>query len=59
MNNNFLPAVGIILVTAVLLFINEYTETTFIEDYALVFIIAGMFLGMGLTKWANRSKSGE
>lgn len=59
MNKNFLPALGIIVVTAVLLFINENTETTVIKDYALIFIIAGMFLGMGLTKWADRSKSGE
>lgn len=47
MNKNFLPALGIIVVTAVLLFINEYTETTFIKDYAPIFIIEGMFLGMG------------
>lgn len=56
MNKNFLPALGIIVVTAVLLFINEFTEATFIQDYALIFIIGGMFLGMLLTKWANRSK---
>lgn len=56
MNKNLLPAVGIIVVTAVLLLINQFTETTVIKDFALIFIIAGMFLGMGLTKWANRSK---
>lgn len=55
MKKVLLPAVGIIAVTTVLLFINEYTETTFIKDYALIFIIAGMFLGTGLAKWADRS----
>lgn len=59
MNKNFLPAVGIIVVTGILLLINEFTEWTFIKDYALVFIIGGMFFGMWLTKWADRSKSGE
>ena len=57
MSKNFLPALGIIVVTAVLLLINELTETTFIKDYALIFIIGGMFLGMGLTKWFDRSKT--
>lgn len=51
-----LPALGIITVTIILVIVNEFTELTFIEDYALILIIAGMFLGSGLTKLASRSK---
>jgi hypothetical protein len=51
-----LPATGIIIVTIILVIINEFTELTFIRDYALIFIIAGMFLGAGLTKLASMLK---
>jgi hypothetical protein len=56
MNKNILPAIGIISVTITLLILNEFTEMTFIKDYALLFIISGMLLGVALTKLANRSK---
>lgn len=56
MNKNILPVIGIIAVTIVLLILNEFTDMAFIKDYALVFIIAGMFLGIGLTKLADKSK---
>ena len=52
----YLPAVGIIVVTIVLVAVNEFTEYTFIKDYALILIIAGMLLGSGLTKVASNSK---
>ncbi len=42
------PAIGIIGVTAILLFLNEFTDSTIISDYAFLFIIAGMFLGLYL-----------
>jgi hypothetical protein len=42
------PAIGIISVTVILLLINQFTETTFIQDYAFLFIIAGMFVGIYL-----------
>ena len=45
-----LPALAIILVTIILLIINEYTALTWISDYALILIIAGMFLGVWLVK---------
>lgn len=45
-----LPALAIILVTIILLIINEYTAWTWISDYALILIIAGMFLGVWLVK---------
>jgi uncharacterized membrane-anchored protein YitT (DUF2179 family) len=57
MRNYFIPATGIILVTIVLVLINEFTETTVIKDYALIFIIAGMLLGVGLAKLPSRKKS--
>ena len=56
MNKNLLPAIGIIVVAIILLALNKFTETTFIKDYAFVFIISGMFLGIALTKLANKSK---
>ena len=56
MNKKILPTAGIISVTIILLIINEFTELTFIRDYALIFIIAGMFFGVWLTKIAEKSK---
>ncbi|MBD3307224.1 hypothetical protein GF348_12645 [candidate division KSB3 bacterium] len=56
MQRYFLPAVGIVLVTITLVAINEFTETTFIKDYALIFIVAGMLFGVWLTKLSDRSK---
>ena len=55
MNNKTLPAVGIILVTIVLVIINEFTEWTFIKDYALILIITGMLFGVFLAKLSSRS----
>ena len=52
----FLPAIGIIVVTIILVVINEFTEWTFIKDYALIFIVAGMFLGTGLAKFSGTFK---
>ena len=51
-----LPAIGIIVVTIILVILNEFTEMTFIKDYAMIFIIAGMMLGVWLTKLSERSK---
>lgn len=50
MNKKFFPAAGIVIVTIILVTINEFTESTFIKNYALIFIIAGMLLGIELTK---------
>ena len=59
MNKKLLPAIGIIVVTIILLLLNVFTETTFIKDYAYLFIITGMLLGVGLTNLANKSKNKE
>lgn len=55
MRKKILPAVGIILVTIILVLINEFSETTIIRDYALILIIAGMFLGVALQKLSDNS----
>jgi uncharacterized membrane-anchored protein YitT (DUF2179 family) len=54
MSKKTLPALGIIIVALILVVINEFTNTTIIKDYALIFIIAGMFLGMGLTQYFEK-----
>ncbi|MBS0011352.1 MAG: hypothetical protein KFF49_08070 [Bacteroidales bacterium] len=56
MKNYFIPAIGIIIVTIILVVINELTEMTFIKDYALIFIIAAMLLGVGLAKISEKPK---
>lgn len=42
------PAIGIIFVTVILLLANYIFDSDFISDYALLFIIAGMFIGIYL-----------
>jgi hypothetical protein len=56
MQKKILPALGIVIVTVILIVINEFTEMTFIKDYAIILIIAGMLLGVGLTKLSDKSK---
>jgi ABC-type Mn2+/Zn2+ transport system permease subunit len=55
MKEYLIPAIGIIITTIILIAVNEFTETTFIKDYALLFIIAAMLLGVGLTKLSKNS----
>jgi hypothetical protein len=57
MTSKFLPALGIIVVTVILVAINELTELTFVKDYALIFSIAGMLFGVWLTKLSDKSKN--
>ena len=54
MKNYLLPALGIIVVAIILVVINECTELTVIKDYAMVFIIGGMLLGVALTKLSGK-----
>ena len=56
MNKNIFPAIGIILVASILISINEFTEVAFIKDYAYLFIISAMLLGVSLTKITDKSK---
>lgn len=55
MKNYFIPAIGIIITTIILVVINEFTEMTFIKDYALLFIIAAMLLGVWLGKLSGKT----
>lgn len=57
MQSKFLPALGIIIVTVILVAINELTQLTFVKDYALMFIIGGMLFGVWLTKLSDKSKN--
>jgi len=59
MKKNIFPAIGIIVVTIILVGINQFTESTVIKDYALIFIISGMFLGVGLARIVGKSKDEE
>jgi hypothetical protein len=54
MKKFLIPAVGIAVVTIVLIVINEFTELTFIRDYAYIFIVAAMFLGLWLAKISDK-----
>jgi hypothetical protein len=58
MNKKILPVLAIILVTIALLVINNLTESKSIKDYALIFIISGMFLGVWASKVLKESKEG-
>ncbi len=57
MKNYIFPALGIIIVTVILVAINEFTETTFIKDYALILIIAAMLLGVWLAKLSGQKEA--
>lgn len=54
MQRKFLPALGIIIVTVILVAINEFTEMTFIKDFELIFIVAGMLFGFMLSHKSNK-----
>jgi uncharacterized membrane protein len=56
MNSYKWPALGIVSVTLILILINNLTEMTFVTDYALLFIIAGMFVGVFLGRLSNTEK---
>tara|TARA_B100000900_G_scaffold157502_1_gene133868 strand:- start:61 stop:240 length:180 start_codon:yes stop_codon:yes gene_type:complete len=59
MKKKILPALGIIIVAIILVVINEFTELTFITDYALIFIIAGMFFGLWLSKLSDKANENK
>ena len=59
MKKKILPALGIIIVAIILVVINEFTELTFITDYALIFIISGMFFGLWLSKLSDKTNENK
>jgi len=50
MKSYVVPAAAILLITTVLVVVNEFTEVTFIRDYALIFIVAAMLVAVWLGK---------
>jgi hypothetical protein len=56
MKSYFIPAMGIIITTIILIAINERTEMTFVKDYALLLIIAAMLLGVWLGKLSGKNQ---
>ena len=59
MKDYFRPAIGIIITTIILVIINQFTEITFIKDYAFLFIVGAMLLGVELTKIAKKADNEE
>ena len=59
MTRKILPALGIIIVAIILVAANEFTDLTFITDYALIFIIAGMFFGLWLSKLSDKTNENK
>jgi hypothetical protein len=59
MKDYFRPAIGIIMMTIILVVINQFTEITFIKDYAFLFIVGAMLLGVELTKMAKKADNEE
>jgi hypothetical protein len=56
MKNYIIPAISIIIVTILLIVINEFTEIPFFKDYAFIFIVAAMLLGLGLAKYFRKRR---
>lgn len=56
MRDKLIPAVGIVVVTIILIAVNELTDSTLIQDYAFLFIVAGMLLGVLLARLSAASK---
>jgi positive regulator of sigma E activity len=56
MKNYLIPAVMIITVTLLLVAINEFTEISFIKDYALLFIIGGVLSGIWISRRYGKAK---
>jgi len=54
MKNKVYPAVGILVVVGILLPLNEYTEISIFNDYPLMWIIGGMFFGLGIGRLIDR-----
>lgn len=56
MKTKFFPTVGIVVMAILLIIFNETSESNIFKDYALGFIIAGMFFGYFLAKIFSKPK---
>jgi len=54
-----LPAIGIIVTAVALIAINEYTENSFLNDYAYLLIVVAMLAGVWLARRGKKSRSAD
>ena len=54
-----LPAAGIIVATIILVVLSEFTDLTFVRDYAFLIIVAGMLLGVWLAQRGKDAQDGD
>lgn len=54
-----LPAIGIIITAVVLIAVNEYTENSFLNDYAYLLIVVAMLAGVWLARRGKKSQSAD
>jgi multisubunit Na+/H+ antiporter MnhF subunit len=57
MKEYLIPATGIVIVTVILIVLNELTESNFVQEYAYLLIIGGMLTGVVLAKWAGKKRA--
>jgi len=57
MRHSLIPFLGIVLVTMMLVALNEWTEWALVRDYAFVFIVAAMLLGLWLEKQISEGRN--
>lgn len=59
MRQSLIPFLGIVLVTMILVALNEWTEWAVVRDYAFIFIVAAMLLGLWLEKQISEGRNGS
>lgn len=59
MRQSLIPFLGIVLVTMILVALNEWTEWAVVRDYAFIFIVVAMLLGLWLEKQISEERNGS
>ena len=59
MRQSLIPFLGIVLVTMILVALNEWTEWAVVRDYAFIFIVVAMLLGLWLEKQISEGRNGS
>lgn len=59
MRNYFIPAISIVIVTIIIVLINEFTELSTLKNYAFLFIVAAMLLGIGIARFTGKASEKE
>lgn len=57
MRQSLIPFLGIVLVTMILVALNEWTDWAVVRDYAFVFIVAAMLFGLWLEKRISQERN--